>query len=215
VAVALSLSERKHPPLTLIRQQIAASDDDLLAFVSAAMPSVLAIDAPLSLPASVVAALAGETAPPHTSPYTRATERDPIWQTLGVRPFPVSFLGGLTFRAIVVAQRMRQRYPKVTVIEAFPTAAFAILGLRISAQGAIRHVRKSSPEARRHIQQGLASYVAGLPVPDDTLLTADTLDAIGAALSAYAFVIDCYTAVGDASEGQIILPGSDLVSLAG
>src|SRR5579862_5860312 len=97
------------PPAWLTDAYCATHDDAaLLATVADALRlgdlRVIAIDAPLSLPAAVVAALCGDTpgdgASP--SPYTRAAERDPYWRSVGIRPLPISFLGGLTFRALTL-----------------------------------------------------------------------------------------------------------------
>ena len=194
-------------------RRAVVSDDDILAELARVEPRVLAIDAPLSLPRSVVEALAGRQpsdrdygeADARRSPYTRAAERDPTWSALGIRPLPVSFLGGLTFRALVLTSRIRAAAPRLIVIETFPTAVFRILGLTSPAATGDRRSAKSSQNAREALQAQLARVMVGIPSTDD-LLSADTLDAIGAALAATSYEHGMYIAVGDASEGQIVLP---------
>lgn len=187
-----------------------STDQEILEALAVFRPRVLAIDAPLSLPRAVASALsprAAETAPPESSPYTRAAERDAVWTSLGVRPFPVSFLGGLTFRAIALTARIRASLPETIVIETFPTATFRALGFTAAPRAGMQKARKSTQEAREALQFRLASVVHGVPQAKERLLDADSLDAIGAALAAAAFERGEYLAIGDALEGQLILPG--------
>jgi predicted nuclease with RNAse H fold len=188
------------------------SDDEIVGELARRLPRVLAIDAPLSLPRAVMSALtpalpgeAGEAS--NLSPYTRAAERDPIWSALGVRPFPVSFLGGITFRALVLVARLRAVLPGTPIIETFPTAVFRALDMTGPAN-ATRRAPKQSIEARTALQTRLQAFVNGVPTPDQVLLGVDLLDALGAALAALAFDAGAFVAVGNEHEGQIILPKS-------
>lgn len=184
------------------------TDEEILQALTRLRPRVLAVDAPLSLPHAVISALGLHVAdtPTRGSPYTRAAERDPMWSILGVRPFPVSFLGGLTFRALVLASRLRAAHPDIVLVETFPTATFRAMGFTTNAPGE-RRPRKSSAEPRAALQRRLAESIFGVPPPDERLLDTDSLDAIGAAIAALAFDRGVYRAVGDVTEGQIILPG--------
>lgn len=193
---------------------VALDDAHLLALVTRAAPTVVAIDAPLSLPAAVRAALGGE-GPFGTpaSPYTRAAERDPIWSALGVRLFPVSFLGGLTFRAIALLPHLRAALPDASLIEVFPSGTLHCLGLRPAATrtgAAPRPPRqpKTALAARAALHAALADLIDGLPPASPEPLGADHLDALAAALTAAAYARGDYSAVGDPLEGQIILPRS-------
>jgi len=206
----------------------AVTDQEIAAVLVEARPEIIAIDAPLSLPASVAAAVRFEPstasahgehdaapsvgayaerplAPADTSPYTRRAERDTIWSTLGVRPLPVSFLGGLTFRAMVLVTHLRATLPDCVIIEVFPTATLRMLGVHPLQSGAKRQV-KTSEAARVATQEGLIRYIAGIPASRDELLGADLLDALAAALTGVAYFRGEYVAVGDADEGQIVLP---------
>jgi predicted nuclease with RNAse H fold len=188
------------------------SDAQIIDALAEVRPRVIAIDAPLSLPAAVSAALRS-TAPPDpsleaaVSPYTRAAERDPIWSELGVRPLPVSFLGGLTFRALALLPRLRAALPSARIIETWPTGVFRSLGIAPHLPASAR-IAKSSQAWRAAMQTALTAHIAGLslPAPGDLPLGADLLDALAAALAALAFARDAYHAIGDTDEGQIILP---------
>lgn len=179
------------------------TDDEIVAEALRLRPAVIALDAPLTLPGPVAAALAGAPWVGGGSPYTRAAERDPLWRALGVRPLPVSFLGGLTFRAIALAARLRAALPETAVIEVFPTATLRALGARTAGDG---RGAKTSAEARRATHEALARWVCGLPaMAGDGPLDADALDAVAAALTAAAFIRGASRAVGDPAEGCIIL----------
>lgn len=184
-------------PLTLAGLSFPESDDDIIAEITRSGADIVAMDAPLTLPAPVAAALAGRPPTPGASPYTRAAERDAAWGNLGVRPLPVSFLGGLTLRAIPLAARIRSGVGShgapVCVIEAFPTAALAALSMRPRSAAGPRRGKtshktshetshktshKTSPERRQATQQSLAALIAGLPLPSPSehLRTAQALD---------------------------------------
>jgi predicted nuclease with RNAse H fold len=232
------------PRFDLTRHQAVQSDAEIVEATWCVQPVVVAIDAPLTLPAAVTAALApsrlreggaspaklplwssgsphsaGQTrtapapegpilpeTPAERSPYTRAAERDPLWGRLGLRPLPTSFLGGLTFRAIVLLPRLHARLPHASIIEVFPSATLRILGIRPPKPGDGRRAAKTSPAARATTQAGLRMHIAGLPQPEVNLLDADLLDALAAALTAAYHLRGATLAVGDPIEGQIILP---------
>lgn len=215
----LELDPTSGRPSYVAHEHPLASDAEIVEAVRALGPAVLAIDAPLSLPAAVATALGvpgspqPSALPDDASPYLRAAGRDPIWRRLGVRPLPVSFLGGLTFRAIVLLPRLRAALAEATVIEAFPAGALAALG--ISRQGTDERVgtrrAKTTAEARTAVQRGLARYITGLPEPSPVALDADQLDALACALTAAAYLRGAYEVAGDATEGQIVIPGHEFV----
>lgn len=180
-----------------------ATDGEILSETLRLHPAVIALDAPLTLPGPVAAALAGAPWRGHDSPYTRAAERDPIWRALGVRPLPVSFLGGLTFRAIALTARLREALPDATLIEVFPTATLRALGARSTGDG---RGAKTGIEARRVTHTALSAWVAGLPsIKEEGPMDPDALDAVAAALTAAAFVDGAILAAGEPAEGCIIV----------
>jgi predicted nuclease with RNAse H fold len=72
-----------------------------------------------------------------------------------------------------------------------------------------RRETKTSVAARAETQQGLARYIDGLTLPASDLLSADLLDALAAALTAVAYHKGQCRAIGEADEGQIVLPSPD------
>lgn len=216
--------------------RLAATDDDILTVLYESGASIVAVDAPLTLPMAVMTALRSEQGEPSSdaallgSPYTRAAERDAVWSEVGVRPLPVSFLGGLTLRALVLRARMREQLPNLRVVETFPSAVLRILHIRerrdprAAAQASStislatsqnprqERARKTALPTRLATQRGLTRWIDGLPVPaeahgaEDEVLGADALDALAAALTAVAVAEDTGRLVGTAEEGQIVLP---------
>ncbi|HZC07516.1 MAG TPA: DUF429 domain-containing protein [Ktedonobacterales bacterium] len=206
------------PTILTLRSLSHASDDDaIIAEVLRERPGVIALDAPLTLPAPVAAALAGRAPDPNASPYTRAAERDPIWSRLGVRPFPVSFLGGLTFRAIPLAARLHAVAPVSQIIEVFPSSALVALGLRAPSTRGHARRSKAAVEVRRAAHSALSRIVEGLSAPakDEAPLDADSLDAIAAALTAALFTLGATQIIGDQREGCIIMPSVDAAAHLG
>lgn len=198
---ALSVGEAGPPHLESL--SYPSSDDQITAETLRLRPAVIAIDAPLTLPGPVAAALVGAEWGGHPSPYTRAAERDPHWRALGVRPLPVSFLGGLTFRAIPLAARLRAALPETALIEVFPNASLRSLGIRPAGEG---RAGKATIAARRETQAGLGAWVGGLPAASAEAepLSADALDAVVAALTALAYMRRLTLTAGDPTEGCII-----------
>lgn len=202
------------PPLFHAGDHVAVStDEEIVDRIARSAPTVVAIDAPLSLPLAVAAALHGTTADRSgarsaSSPYTRAAERSPLWREVGCRPLPVSFLGGLTFRAISLLPALRAAAPAARIIEVFPTASLRRFGIAAGEGNppARKRPAKTTPTSRQFVQDGLSRWIEGLPSPHSALLGSDLLDALAAALTAVLYEQGAYEAVGDADEGQIILP---------
>lgn len=217
-AVALLAGEEgaARPRVLAPLPQPTAMDDAIIAALCPHMPCVIAIDAPLSLPASAHAAIAGIPLPAEEYIYTRAAERDPLWRSIGVRPLPVSFLGGLTLRALVLAVKLRAAFPATQIIEVFPMATLRRLAQVCEISPGMTETehptspalqpkrRKTTPEARAAAHRALARVV-DLP-PMEMPPGADWLDAVAAAWTGWCFLHGAYDALGKADEGQIIVP---------
>lgn len=228
LAVLVVAGEGRHPVFNPSSHRPVATDTDIVAVVASTSPAVIAIDAPLTLPRAVMRGLASGSPSPDAqkpareqepdtrmahldggSAYTRAAERDPIWSTLGIRPLPVSFLGGLTFRAISLLPLLRAAAPEAAIIEVFPSATLRWLGMARPAQTARatqrRGASKTAETYRRSAQLILQKHIAGVSAPDDQLYGADLLDALAAALTGVRYLNGNYVAVGDDAEGIIVL----------
>ncbi len=179
-----------------------ATDGDILAETVRLAPAVIALDAPLTLPGAVAAALAGAPWSGHDSPYTRAAERDPIWRMLGARPLPVSFLGGIDVSRDSAGGASARGIARCDTDRGVPDSDAAGVGARSAGDGL---GAKTVVDARRATQSTLAAWVAGLPSVEAGPLDADALDAVAAALTAASFVDGAGAAVGNPTEGCIIV----------
>lgn len=215
VAALVCDNEDRQPVFYSDSHRPVVTDEDIIAAVADIAPAVVAIDAPLTLPRAVMRGLTHQSQEHDSyvahldggSCYTRAVERDAIWSTLGIRPLPVSFLGGLTFRAISLLPRLRVVAPEAAIIEVFPSATFRRLGLALPTTAAPRRGSGKTTEAyRRSAQLILQRCIAGISSPDDKLYGADLLDALAAALTGVGYLHGAHVAIGDEAEGTIILP---------
>jgi predicted nuclease with RNAse H fold len=213
VAVLLMEDESRHPVFDASTYRQVTTDEEIVAAVAAAHPAVIAIDAPLTLPRAVVRGLGVGGSLPNDealaveaarSPYTRAAERAPIWSTLGIRPLPVSFLGGLTFRAISLLPQLRTAVPGAAIIEVFPSATLRCLGIKSQTAGT--KAGKAAEATRRIVQRGLLAHIDGIAAPENIVYGADLLDALAAALTGVMFLRGRYIVAGDVAEGAIVLP---------
>lgn len=232
VAILVAQPDSTSPRFQIEQHRPVVTDEDIVAVIAQTAPAAIAIDAPLTLPAAVTHALQSEAytqapkpiahapdfqsrahfqQPASSSPYTRAAERDPIWKTLGLRPLPVSFLGGLAFRAITLLPQLRMAAPDARIIEVFPTATLRALGIHASI-GQEKRQPKTTPIMRTATQHVLSQWIDGIPASSIEPLSADLLDALAAALTAVFFLRGAFVTAGAAVEGQIILPQIEPVS---
>jgi len=178
--------------------------------IIAAKADVIAIDAPLTLPGPVQRALKNAPISHNdllSSPYTRAAERDGIWKKLQLRPLPVSLLAGLTLRAIVLTAYLHQQLPDIPIIEVFPTGSLAVWGMRPPRVRGVKGLPKQHELSRAMVQLALRQrFLPLLPSEEVTLLSADVLDALVAALTGLEYNQNRFQLIGSPDEGQIVLP---------
>jgi len=180
---AAVLTEGKIHPALLF------GDDDILEFVGRHRPGLVAVDAPLSLPAGRCCLRTDCDC--RRFGIARRCDRELV--RLGFRVFWTALpsMVELTRRGIALARRLRAE--GFRVVEVFPGAAQQRLGLP-------RKQDNRSQLARR-LAEGW-----GLILPADRKLTHDELDAATAAVVGLLYLQGSAEAVGDPAEGQIILP---------
>ncbi len=152
------------------------SDEDIIEYVEKVNPSLVAVDAPLSLPKNrcclekdCECAVGG---------HLRAAERE-------IRPYgrvlPLTFRGMkmLTLRGIALGKRLRKDFE---VIETHPRTNQKILGIK-------------------DVKEDLGRI---LKIPNAP--TEHELDAILAALAGYFYLNGCVLELGDPEEGIIVIP---------
>lgn len=191
VGVDLAGSERRDTGLCIMDTEMNCStsiqhtDKEILSATFASAPSVVSIDAPLSLPRGRRSL--EERGPPHFR------ECDRELQKMHIRFFPIS-LGPMR---MLTARGMRLRSilesKGLEVVESFPGAAQDLLHMPRKQEGLTR----------------LANALRGYGVKFDRSsrgLTGDELDAATSALVGLLYIRGEYRAIGDPTEGLMILP---------
>jgi uncharacterized protein len=159
------------------------SDDDILAFIEAARPDLVAIDAPLNLPPG------RKTIEDRTGEHFRPCDRELLDR--GIRFFPITLgpMRSLTTRGIRLKERLAQR--GFEVIEIYPGAA----------QDLWRIARKQGGLSK--LRRGLEKL--GLKGLDKTM-NGDELDAVTGALVGRLYLSGRAEVLGNFREGAIVIP---------
>jgi predicted nuclease with RNAse H fold len=184
------------PDLAVLRLEAGPYDDDrIAAFVVETKAQVVAIDAPLSLPAG--RCCADDSCPCARFGRVRAIDRACF--ALGLRPFPalIPSMRGLTLRGIALKRRFEdlpagRRGHGLTIIEVFPGAV----------QDMLRLPRKQV--GLRRLLAGL--HRLGLRDFGDVRPDGDQLDALTAAYMAHLYRQGRYWAMVAPGETPLIFP---------
>jgi uncharacterized protein len=162
-----------------------AGDAEILDAVRSSRPSIVAIDAPLSLPAGRLSL--DIPGPPHL----RQCDRE--LQKLGIRFFPVTLgpMRMLTARGIALARRFRA--DGFTVIEAYPGGAQDVLGIPRKGAG-VETLRRAL------VRFGFRGDV------ERRAITHDELDAVVCAYTGREHLAGRSLVLGDPAEGELVLP---------
>lgn len=152
------------------------TDKEIIILVKKVNPSLITIDAPLSLPQG--RCCLEENCECAVGGHFRQAEQD--IRSYG-RVLPLTFHGmkALTMRGVSLAPKLQEKYQ---LKETHPHTAQKILELE-------------------NIKEDLGQYFHIPPNP-----TEHELDALIAALTGYFYLNDCYIELGDPIEGTIILP---------
>lgn len=151
-------------------------EEDILKEIKTVDPSLIVIDAPLSLPKGRCC-LEKDCECAYGCHFRQAE--------LDIRPYgrvlPLTFRGMkmLTLRGISIAEELKKRYE---VIETHPRTSQKILGL----------------------ENLLSDFRRFFKIPTD--VTKHELDAVLAALTGFLYIKDCFIKLGDPDEGIIIIP---------
>ncbi len=172
-----------------IRTSLVFMDEELIRLVVAHYPRLIAIDAPLSLPAG--RCCLRPDCDCRRFGISRRCDRELVRQGFRVFWTALPSMVELTCRGVALAGRLRTA--GFEVIEVFPGAAQKRLGLP----------RKQ--DNRAELARRLAD-AWGLVLPAGRRLTHDELDAATAAIVGLLYLQGRAEAIGDPAEGQIILP---------
>lgn len=183
--------------LYLRDRALLGSDEEIVAFVEAHRPALVAIDAPLSLPLGLCCL--EETCPcqPVSPRKGRQCERE--LSALGLGCYYTtkrSIIKGMVYRGIRLKAELQRR--GFTVIEVYPYAS------RVRLFGPLP--KKTTVAGRRVLQEGLRRLIPAMPSPQENLLSHDTLDALLAAYTGSLYACGETDALGDPSEGLLHIP---------
>jgi predicted nuclease with RNAse H fold len=161
------------------------TDVEIVSATLAARPQVVSVDAPLFLPKGRKSL--EKKGPPHFRECDRELQR------MHIRFFPISLgpMRMLAARGIRLRREMELR--GLEVVESFPGAIQDILGMPRKQDGLLLLAR------------ALRNHEIDLGRPDSEL-TGDELDAVTLALVGLFYTRKQYRAIGDSSEGLMILP---------
>jgi predicted nuclease with RNAse H fold len=163
---------------------VALADEEILRSIAQAQPNLVAIDAPLSLPAG--RATIEDRSGPHFRPC------DLELRKRGIRFFPISIgpMRMLTQRGLALKAKIEELGYRV--VECYPGGAQDVWGL------------PRQHRDRQGLRRGLEALgVRGLTVT----LTGDELDAVTAALVGRWFLLGQGEVLG--GEGGIVMPAGD------
>lgn len=165
--------------------KVLHEDHEVISETLAVAPDLVSIDAPLFLPRG--RASLDVKGPPHFR------ECDKELLRMKIRFFPISLgpMRMLTKRGISLRARFENEGLKV--IESYPGAVQDILGMPRKQAGL--------PE----LQTALKRYGVSVPTSSGQL-TGDELDSVTSALVGLMYLKDDYQAIGDPTEGLMILP---------
>ncbi len=167
------------------RTSVLHTDDEILAETRAAKPKVVSIDAPLFLPKG------RESLEKPGPPHFRECDKELL--RMHIKFFPISLgpMRMLTARGIRLRTDLEGK--GLEVIESFPGAIQDLLGMP-RKQGGLPNLAAA-----------LEEYGIGLGVQRNGM-NGDELDAVTSALVGLLYVKGQYRAIGDPSEGLMILP---------
>lgn len=178
-------------------QVLLNSDEEIVAFVEAHRPALVAIDAPLSLPLGLCC-LEETCSCQHVSPRKgRRCERE--LSALGIGCYYTtkrSIIKGMVCRGISLKADLEGRGH--TVIEIYPYAS------KVQLFGLLP--KKTTEAGRRALQALLQRLIPSVPSPQENLLSHDALDALLAAYTGFLYNCGETDALGDPSEGLLHIP---------
>lgn len=191
VGIDLAGSERRDTGFCVMDSRMRCeisllhTDVEIVSATLAAKPQVVSVDAPLFLPKGRKNL---ETRGP---PHFRKCDRE--LQRMHIRFFPITLgpMRMLTARGIKLRREMELR--GLEVVESFPGAIQDILRIPRKQDGLLL------------LAQALRSYEIDFGRPDSELC-GDELDAVTLALVGLFYTRKQYRAIGDPSEGLMILP---------
>ncbi|MFO7966258.1 MAG: DUF429 domain-containing protein [Archaeoglobaceae archaeon] len=194
VGIDLSGSEKRNSGVCVLGGKDAyldalSTDEEIISTTLNAKPDIISIDSPLSLPE-------GRCCPEDTCDcrqygITRGCERTLKKRGINVYPCLIKSMQKLTMRGIKLAEIFRKE--GYDVIESYPGAAQDIMGL---------------PRKRINLKElEVDLWNMGVkPFSSKKTITHDEIDALTSALVGYFYLAEEYEAIGNNTEGYLMVP---------
>lgn len=190
LGIDLAGSEKRKTGLCILNEKLEANclilfkDEEILEITQKINPTLIAIDAPLNLPRG------RKSLKRKSKIHFRKCDQE-LWK-LGIKFFPLTLgpMRNLTERGMKIKKIIEKKF-KINVIEVYPGATQDILKIPRKQKGLKR------------LENGLKNLGIKILKKD---LSADELDAITAAYTGWLYLKGKYRAIGEKSEGQIIIP---------
>ena len=183
--------------LRLQNRVLLGRDKEIVAFVEAHRPALVAIDAPLSLPLGLCCLEEGCSCQPVSPRKGRQCERE--LSVLGIGCYYTtkrSIIKGMVYRGIRLKADLEKQGH--TVIEIYPYAS------KVRLFGPLP--KKTTVAGRRTLQAGLQHLIPSVPSPQKDLFSHDALDALLAAYTGFLYNCGETDALGDPSESLLHIP---------
>ena len=183
--------------MVLLATGFVTDNEEIISLAEELRPTLVAIDAPLSLPLGLCCLEESCPCHPISAGSGRQCERE--LSALGIGCYYTtkrSIIKGMVYRAIALKDRLEGR--GFEVIEVYPYAS------RVRLFGELP--RKTTVAGRRTLQVKLRHLIPSLPAPKEQLLSHDMLDALLAAYTGILYLDGQTQALGDPIEGLLHLP---------
>jgi predicted nuclease with RNAse H fold len=186
--------------MDIVAEGLVADDEEIIALAEEQRPTLMAIDAPLSLPLGLCCLEESCACHPTSPRKGRQCERE--LSALGIGCYYTtkrSIIKGMVYRAIVLKEKLEGR--GIAVIEIYPYASRRRLFGKLP--------RKTTVAGRRGLQERLRCLVPAIPSSQEWLLSHDALDALLAAYTGVLYLKGQSEALGDPAEGLLHIPTAD------
>jgi predicted nuclease with RNAse H fold len=183
--------------LRLQDQVLLGGDEEIMAFIEAHRPALVAMDAPLNLPLGLCCLEETCSCQPVSPHKGRQCERE--LSALGIGCYYTtkrSIIKGMVYRGIRLKAELEKQGH--AVIEIYPYASKRRLFGSLP--------KKTTVAGRRSLQKVLQRFIPSVSSPQEDLLSHDALDALLAAYTGFLYDCDRTEALGDPSEGLLHIP---------
>jgi len=204
IGIDLTTSPKKETTCAILDAELClrdwaslGSNEEIVAFVEAHRPALVAIDAPLSLPLGLCCLEETCVCQPVSPGKGRQCERElSAWGIGCYYTTKRSIIRGMVYRGIRLKTELQRR--GFTVIEVYPYAS------RVRLFGPLP--RKTTVAGRWALQALLQRLIPAVPSPHEDLLPHDALDALLAAYTGFLYNWGETETLGDPSEGLLYIP---------